>query len=163
MNYGVAPLIERKGISEITLDGQPPSTLRVTPFAMDQAFIEQIIAILRHGGGMEVTEPLVGPTFYYGALNLDTVTGDTHIVTEDWGKGFIYVNGFNLGRYVQPEHDISVARSKRCARFYDRGPQYSLYLPAALLESGQNSILVFDSDGASPSLELRFERKPVVG
>ena len=45
-------------------------------------------------------------------------------------RGFVLVNGFNLGRYDKT------------------GPQKTLFLPKNLLKEGQNELVVFDSDGA---------------
>ncbi len=41
---------------------------------------------------------------------------------QDWTKGVIFVNGFNIGRY------------------WDKGPQKTLYIPAPLLKYGNNEV-----------------------
>ena len=41
-------------------------------------------------------------------------------------KGAIFINGFNLGRY------------------WEIGPQRTLYLPGPLLKPGENSIVIFE-------------------
>ena len=43
-----------------------------------------------------------------------------------WGKGCVWVNGHNLGRYWQ------------------KGPQQTLYIPAEWLKKGSNEIVVFE-------------------
>jgi len=43
-----------------------------------------------------------------------------------WRKGVIFVNGFNIGRY------------------WDVGPQKTLYVPAPLLRPGPNQLLMFE-------------------
>lgn len=55
--------------------------------------------------------------------------GDTFINMESWGKGLVYVNGHALGR------------------FWEIGPQQTLYLPGCWLKKGENEILVFDIVG----------------
>jgi beta-galactosidase len=45
---------------------------------------------------------------------------------ESWGKGVVWVNGHNLGRY------------------WSVGPQQTLYLPAEWLKKGKNDIVVFE-------------------
>lgn len=55
---------------------------------------------------------------------------DTFLYPEGLEKGLVYVNGFLLGRY------------------WARGPQRALYLPAPLLKKGGNDIVVFETDGA---------------
>ncbi len=54
---------------------------------------------------------------------------DTFINMESWGKGLVYVNGHALGR------------------FWEIGPQQTLYLPGCWLRKGENEILVFDIVG----------------
>jgi beta-galactosidase len=66
-----------------------------------------------------------GPAFHRGSFTLTTVT-DTYLDTSKLGKGFVMVNGHNLGRV------------------WDIGPQKSLYLPAPWLRPGKNEVVVFD-------------------
>jgi beta-galactosidase len=61
-----------------------------------------------------------------------------------WGKGIVWVNGHNLGRY------------------WRIGPQQSLFVPSGWLKKGQNEIIVLDlEEGLSRSVqgskELVFE------
>lgn len=49
---------------------------------------------------------------------------DTYIKTRYWGKGVVFVNGFNIGRY------------------FNVGPQMTLYVPAPLLQPGLNTVLI---------------------
>ena len=53
-------------------------------------------------------------------------TGDTWLNMETWGKGVVFVNGHNLGRY------------------WSRGPQQTLYLPGCWLNKGENEIIVLE-------------------
>lgn len=76
-----------------------------------------------------------GPAFHRGSFTLTTVT-DTYLDTSKLGKGFVWVNGHNLGRV------------------WDIGPQESLYLPAPWLRVGENEVVVFDyTDLAQPTLQ----------
>ena len=68
-----------------------------------------------------------GPAFYAGAFQLST-TGDTFLDTRGWGKGTVWVNGHHLGR------------------FWDIGPQQTLYVPGAWLRAGSNEVVVFALD-----------------
>jgi beta-galactosidase len=43
-----------------------------------------------------------------------------------WGKGLVWVNGHNLGRY------------------WSVGPQQSLFVPAPWLKTGSNEVIVLD-------------------
>ncbi|XP_058467993.1 beta-galactosidase-like isoform X3 [Malaya genurostris] len=41
-----------------------------------------------------------GPTLYYGTFNInDKEICDTYLNPTGWGKGVVFINGFNLGRY----------------------------------------------------------------
>lgn len=52
--------------------------------------------------------------------------GDTYLEVKGFYRGFVMINGFNLGRHVA------------C------GPQRSLFVPKSLLKEGKNEIIVFD-------------------
>ncbi|MEG0693747.1 MAG: beta-galactosidase, partial [Oscillospiraceae bacterium] len=53
---------------------------------------------------------------------------DTYIDMSQWKKGFVTVNGFNVGRY------------------WDIGPQTNLFIPASLLKKGTNNVIVFEEN-----------------
>jgi beta-galactosidase len=69
---------------------------------------------------------ITGPAFYRGEFELDNIA-DTFIKRPGI-KGFIVVNGFNLGRY------------------WDKGPTNTLYLPGPVLKKGKNEIIVFEQE-----------------
>ncbi|MGG3282156.1 beta-galactosidase [Paenibacillus solani] len=77
--------------------------------------------------------PSEGPVFYKGSFHIadEADIADTFLKLEGWTKGVAYVNGFNLGRY------------------WEAGPQKSLYVPAPLLRVGDNEIVVFELHGTS--------------
>lgn len=52
--------------------------------------------------------------------------GDTYLDMRNWGKGCVWINGYNLGRY------------------WEIGPQQSIYVPAEWLKKGSNEIVVFE-------------------
>lgn len=56
-------------------------------------------------------------------------SGDTYLDMSGWGKGQVWVNGHALGR------------------FWEIGPQQSLYLPGVWLRDGTNEIVVLDIIG----------------
>lgn len=70
------------------------------------------------------------PAYYKATFKLDKV-GDTFINMMNWHKGMVYVNGHNLGR------------------FWEIGPQQTLYLPGCWLKNGENEIIIFDLVGPS--------------
>ncbi len=65
------------------------------------------------------------PIFYRGSFDAQP-GADTFLDMRGWGRGFVVVNGFNLGR------------------FWEIGPQYTLYVPGGLLKEKDNEIVVFD-------------------
>jgi beta-galactosidase len=66
-----------------------------------------------------------GPAFHRGTFTIASVT-DTYLDVSKLGKGFVWVNGHNLGRV------------------WGVGPQQSLFLPAPWLRTGLNRVVVFD-------------------
>ena len=62
---------------------------------------------------------------YRGVFTLTRV-GDTFLDMRGWGKGIVFVNGINLGRY------------------WNVGPQRTLYLPGPWLRLGRNEVVVFE-------------------
>jgi beta-galactosidase len=69
------------------------------------------------------------PAFYRGVLMVEGSPADTFVRLDGFEKGFVMVNGFNIGRY-----------------YNSAGPQKTLYVPAPLLCEGENEIVVFESD-----------------
>lgn len=68
------------------------------------------------------------PAFYRFDFRLDCVY-DTYIDMMGYGKGAVLVNGHNLGR------------------FWEVGPTTSLYVPHGFLKEGDNTIIVFETEG----------------
>ena len=90
------------------------------------------------------TEFSENTAFYRGCLNIDEVC-DTFLKLDNFKKGFVTINGFNLGRY------------------WEIGPQKTLYVPASILKQGQNEIIVFESDGLKALPEIEFCDTPILG
>lgn len=82
-----------------------------------------------------------GPALYEGHFDVETV-GDTFLDTRGWDKGAIWINGHALGR------------------FWNAGPQQTLYVPAPWLRKGESEIVIF-SFGAS-SRRIRGLRTPIL-
>lgn len=62
------------------------------------------------------------PMLFRATLTIDEEPKDTFVKMQGWKKGVVFVNNFNLGRY------------------WDIGPQKTLYLPAPLLRRGPNEV-----------------------
>jgi beta-galactosidase len=83
------------------------------------------------------------PGFFRGFLNVDE-EADAFLSTEGWGKGVVFVNGFNLGRY------------------WEIGPTKTLYVPGPLLRKGVNEIIVFELERVKEPV-VDFLDKPNLG
>lgn len=88
--------------------------------------------------------PKENSAFYKGEINIDEPK-DTFVKLDNFTKGFVLVNGFNIGRY------------------WKVGPQKTLYLPQSILNSGKNEIIVFESDGLIGEPIIEFTDKPELG
>lgn len=81
------------------------------------------------------------PAFYEGTFTVEE-PADTFLRTDSFKKGFVVLNGFNLGRY------------------WEVGPQKTLYVPGPLLKKGENTLLLFESDGRKGEAEVEFVNRP---
>jgi beta-galactosidase len=81
------------------------------------------------------------PAFYRGFFEIDE-PADTFLDVESLGKGCLWVNGRNAGR------------------FWNIGPQRVLYVPAAWLRPGSNCVVAFDlfEHASPPNLRGRADR-----
>ncbi|MFE6736522.1 beta-galactosidase family protein [Microbacterium sp. NPDC057650] len=62
---------------------------------------------------------------------------DAHLALPGWGKGFVWLNGFLLGRH------------------WEIGPQLTLYAPAPLWRAGRNEIVVLEMEHRGDVIEIR--------
>ena len=83
------------------------------------------------------------PIIYRGSFTVSK-TGDTFLDMSDWGKGIVFVNGYNLGRY------------------WNKGPQQTLYLPGCWLKKGINTITIFEQQNAKQQKEIHGVKTPVL-
>lgn len=128
INFGPR-MIDRKGITDrVELDGLTLMNWSVYPLPLDNGFLNAL-AYAR-------TDTVSGPAFYKTQFGVDA-PADTYLDMGGWTRGFVWVNGKNLGRY------------------WNIGPQQKLYLPGPWLRKGRNEIVVFDMAGGKPA--------PVVG
>jgi len=85
-------------------------------------------------------EYIIGTPAFYRILFEARETGDTFLDLEGWGKGCVFVNGRNIGR------------------FWEIGPQGRLYIPGPLLSEGSNEIIIFETDGKAGGNVLLTDR-----
>ena len=82
------------------------------------------------------------PVFCTGAFSVDEPC-DAFVEIAGAERGFIAVNGFNLGRFNNTQ-----------------GPQKTLYVPAPYLKEGENEVMIFSSDGADENVTAIFSDNP---
>ncbi|XP_062894815.1 beta-galactosidase-1-like protein 2 [Mobula hypostoma] len=140
VNYGLKLDEQRKGLlGDIFLNKQPLKDFIIYPLEMKTSFIESFSAIKLN----RIPEKPVLPAFFYGTHYLDSSPYDSFIRLKGWGKGVVFVNGLNLGRY------------------WDIGPQKTLYLPAPWVQHGNNEIVIFEESKAGKIIE--FVNQPDLG
>lgn len=83
------------------------------------------------------------PVLYQGSFKLGK-TGDTFLDMRKWGKGIVFVNGHNLGRY------------------WKVGPQQTLYLPGCWLKKGTNTIEIFEQQNDQAQKTIKGIKTPIL-
>ena len=136
VNYG-PKLFDKKGIFDhIRLGNRFHFDWDITSLPMEE------LSALRYTDNVTFRGQ---PTFLKGSLTVEGTPADTFLRLDGFHKGFVMVNGFNLGRY-----------------WNDKGPQKTLYVPAPILREGENEIVVFESEGFDKA-EIEFFAEPDLG
>jgi beta-galactosidase len=133
VNFGPLIPTERKGIEgPVTLGGVPIEdwTQAVMPIAVPRTWT-------RYESGVG------GPVYYRGYVDV-TKTGDTFLDMRDFTKGFVWLNGRNLGR------------------FWKIGPQQTLYVPGVWLKKGRNEFVVLDEGRREGAIILKTLNQPIL-
>lgn len=134
VNFGPMMEHQRKGIQDcVQINGHMHYNWTMYPLPLDN--------IDKLDFDKDYTEEL--PAFYKFAFEVDE-TGDTFLELDGWGKGCVFLNGFNLGRY------------------WEIGPQKRLYIPAPLLKPGKNEIIVFETEGKTTGV-IELKDEPDIG
>lgn len=135
INYG-SYMKDRKGITEGVRFGYQflfDWTIRTLP-------LEDLSGLKFEAGNENIP---IGPAFHKAMLQVDN-PADTFLYLEGWTKGVVWVNGFNIGRY------------------WNKGPQKSLYVPGPLLRAGDNEIVILELHGTEKA-EIEFKDVPDLG
>ncbi|MFG2331265.1 beta-galactosidase family protein [Streptomyces sp. NPDC048604] len=123
VNYGPR-LAEPKGITGgLRHERQYLHGVRAQGLRLD-AFAPEAVAKL------PFTAPVAdgGPGLYRLPMEV-AGAGDADLALPGWTRGFVWVNGFCLGRY------------------WSAGPQHSLYVPGPVLREGRNEVWVLELEG----------------
>ncbi|MCV2359892.1 beta-galactosidase [Paucibacter sp. TC2R-5] len=119
INFGPA-LIDRKGLTErVTLAGMTLMNWQMHPLPLHEDWVQTL---------QTLPEARLDPRpgrFFKASVSIEQ-PADTFLDLSQFGKGMVWVNGHNLGR------------------FWQLGPQQRLYLPAPWLRRGSNEIIVLD-------------------
>ncbi|MFE6893250.1 beta-galactosidase [Streptomyces sp. NPDC057694] len=131
VNYGPR-LGEPKGITGGLLhERQYLHGVRARGLRLD-AFTADAVA------GLPDTAPGAGARGLYRGVVEVSGAGDAALELPGWGRGFVWVNGFCLGRY------------------WSVGPQKSLYVPGPVLREGVNDVWVLELDEAADEVRVRL-------
>lgn len=130
VNFGPRMEHQRKGIDQcVQINGHMHNNWKQYPLPLDK--IDKVDFS---------KEYIAGTPSFYRFVFIAGEMGDTFLDMEGWGKGCVFVNGFNIGR------------------FWEIGPQKRLYIPAPLLKNGENEIIIFETEGKmSDKITLRDE------
>ncbi len=132
INFGPRISEDRKGIiGSVTLDG-----------CVLSGWETYLLPMKDHTSLAFRTAPAQAPAFYRGTFHL-TRTGDTFLDVSKLGVGVVWLNGHNLGR------------------FWNIGPQQTLYVPGIWLKKGRNEVIVFDIQNDSDA-SIAGLRAPVL-
>jgi beta-galactosidase len=133
INFGPYLLMNKKGITEkVELGG-----VEVKGWEMYGLPFHDV-------GGLKVSksEGSDGPVIRRGWFDMPVVA-DTYLDMRQWGKGVVWVNGHNLGRY------------------WSVGPQQTVYVPVEWLKKTKNEVVVFELIKTDQK-ELKGVDKPVL-
>ncbi|MEU3789203.1 glycoside hydrolase family 35 protein [Streptomyces fructofermentans] len=126
VNYGKRIGAPKGLLGPVTFDGTALHGWDCHPLALD----------LPPAPDHQVAVPLTpgahdaGPAFHRGTFDVGT-PADTFLSLPGWTKGQAWVNGFHLGRY------------------WNRGPQRTLYVPAPVLRPGSNDLVLLELQGTT--------------
>ena len=135
VNFG-SDIGDRKGVGRITLDYQQQ-------FGYDQAALEltELPDLSPYHWLPEAVADR--PGFHRVVVDLEQ-PADAYLELPGWQQGYLYLNGFNLGRYWNPA-----------------GPQRTLFAPAPLWSPGRNELVIMEF--GRPGTEIGWRTEPDLG
>jgi beta-galactosidase len=134
INFGKYMLQNIKGITQaVYLGGKELKNWEMYSLPFDD------VTKLQLTGKKQIGSPMIKQ----GSFTLDVV-GDTYLDMRHWGKGVVWINGHNLGRY------------------WSIGPQQTLYIPVEWLKKGNNQITVFELLKPGQAILSSLD-KPILG
>ena len=120
--------------AQVFADGKLLGRLDRRSFPVDYAFVQD----KKYAAG----DKLDGPAYYRTTFELDEV-GDVFLDMQTWGKGMVWVNGKAMGR------------------FWEIGPQQTLFMPGCWLKKGKNEIIILDLLGPEKAV-VEGRKEPIL-
>ncbi|KAL7301481.1 hypothetical protein TKK_0005919 [Trichogramma kaykai] len=142
VNYGSNEPEDFKGISNVKLNNVTLGPWKVVGFRLSSLKNNDFLLTKTR---KQTGKLFDGPQFLVGYFNVEGEPLDTYLNTVGWGKGAVYVNGYNLGRY-----------------WPSVGPQVTLYVPAAFLRKGQNSVVVLELEYVPQNRIMKLQGSPIL-
>ncbi|PRH77090.1 glycosyl hydrolase [Streptomyces solincola] len=135
VNYGPR-LGEPKGIADgVRHERQYVHGVRARGLRLD-AFTADAVAKLPGRPPDPAAAERGAPGLYRVALEVGGAPGDAWLELPGWVRGFVWVNGFCVGRY------------------WAEGPQSALFVPGPVLVAGGNEVWVLELEGAGSAVAL---------
>jgi beta-galactosidase len=135
INFGPYLLKNRKGITQEVLFNSE----QLKDWQMYSLPFTDINDVKKTSGTGKYSE---APVIRRGSFHLGEA-GDAYLDMSKWGKGVVWVNGYNLGRY------------------WNVGPQQTIYVPGEWLKPGNNEIVVLELIKPQQDI-LRGVEKPLL-
>ncbi|XP_034080521.1 beta-galactosidase-1-like protein 2 [Gymnodraco acuticeps] len=142
VNYGKTLDEQRKGlVGDIELNKNPLRDFVIHSLDMKPGFVNRLEGT-GHWISLRQQRPSF-PGFFQAKLYVNSSPKDTFIKLPGWGKGVVFINGRNLGRY------------------WSVGPQQTLYVPGPWLHRGNNQVTVFEEQETDG--RIQFSSSPDYG
>jgi beta-galactosidase len=135
INYGAEIPNNTKGIT---------SAVKINDFEITSDW-EMYKMPMDKAPAMDISAPSKAglPALYSGNFNVKKA-GDVFLDMRGWGKGIVFINGINIGRY------------------WKIGPQQTLYLPGCWLKKGENEVVIFEQQNDNIQSVLKSTDKPIL-
>ncbi|MCX4764960.1 beta-galactosidase [Streptomyces sp. NBC_01275] len=123
VNYGPRIGVPKGLLGPVTLNGAPLQGWDCHPLPLDEVPPAAAFTPAE-------TSTCAEPAFHQGTFEVRK-PADAFLALPGWAKGQAWINGFHLGRY------------------WNRGPQRTLYVPAPILRPGANDLVVLELHGTT--------------
>ncbi|WP_025158412.1 glycoside hydrolase family 35 protein [Leifsonia aquatica] len=135
---------ESKGlIGPVHLNGEELRRWSVLPLRLSSLDPVRDAFDAAAASGQPAPERLAGPVFARAFVEVEE-PGTLFLDTTGLGKGVAWINGFNLGRY------------------WTRGPQETLHVPAPVVRAGRNELIVLELESSADAV-AEFVAEPRLG